>query len=278
MRSHQIRHMRFRNGLSGVLAGEEGLPLILLHPIGLSCQTWRHVQPALAGAFRTLALDLLGFGKSRKPHDGDYSLQAQGEHVLAVTEELGWDQVDLVGNSLGGAVAMAAAITAPERIASLALVGTVAYPGGMPPLGLFAQLPLAEHPLRLTSRLAALGAIGYCFANPRRLERDAVRTYAGVLSSRDGVRAFRLTGQALFGASLTALAHGYRDLRTPALVIHGDRDPIIPRWVPERLSSELPKAELRWLTHVGHFPQEEDPAQLVDLLCPFLLNRDRAVA
>jgi 2-hydroxymuconate-semialdehyde hydrolase len=270
--------MRFRNGLSGVLAGEEGPPLILLHPIGLACQTWRHVQPALANGFRTLALDLLGFGRSRKPYDGDYSLQAQGEHVLAVMEELGWDQADLVGNSLGGAVALAAALKAPERVASLALIGTVAYPGGMPPLGLVAQIPLAEHPLRLTSRLAALGAIGFCFADPRRLEREAVRNYAGVLASREGVRAFRLTGQALYGASLTALAHGYREVRPPALVIHGDRDPIIPRWVPERLSDELPNAELRWLAQVGHFPQEEDPAQLVELLSPFLLNRDRAAA
>src|SRR6476646_628662 len=135
--SPYIRHVRFRNGLSGVLAGDEGPSVILLHPIGLSSHTWRHVQPALSPGFRTLALDLLGFGKSRKPYGGDYSLQAHAERLLAVLDELEWDRTDLVGNSLGAAVSLAAAAAAPERVASMALIGAVGYPGGMPPLGLW---------------------------------------------------------------------------------------------------------------------------------------------
>jgi pimeloyl-ACP methyl ester carboxylesterase len=148
----------------------------------------------------------------------------------------------------------------------------------MPPLGILAQVPLAEHPFRLTSHVAALWALSYCFADRRRLERHAVRTYADVLATAEGVRAFRLTGLAIYGESLAQLRRSYPDIHCPALILHGDRDPIIPRWVPERLARELRAAELRWLSQVGHFPQEEDPEQLLDCLIPFLLHRDRAAA
>src|SRR5947209_18422820 len=108
--------IRFDNGLAGVLAGHQGLPVILLHPIGVASHTWRAVQPALAEQGRTLALDLLGFGASKKPRHGDYSLQAQAERVLEAADERGWDRFALVGNSLGGGVSIAAAVAAPERV------------------------------------------------------------------------------------------------------------------------------------------------------------------
>jgi pimeloyl-ACP methyl ester carboxylesterase len=276
--SEKRSYVRFKNGLSGVVAGSAGHPVFLLHPIGLASYTWRNVQPALAEECRTVALDLLGFGQSAKPANADYSFQANAERILQVADELGWDRVHLVGNSLGGGVSLATAVAAPERVASLSLIDTVAYPGGMPPLGLLAQVPLAEHPARLTSHVAAHLALRYCSANRRHPERHAVRTYASVLRSRDGVRAFRLTSQAIYGPSLAALSERYRDIRCPALILHGDQDPIIPRWVPERLKSELRDAELRWLARVGHFPQEEDPEQLIDCLVPFLYDRDRVAA
>jgi 2-hydroxymuconate-semialdehyde hydrolase len=270
--------VHFENGLAGVQAGVRGLPVILLHPIGLASSTWRTVQPVLAEQGRTLALDLLGFGASRKPVRGDYSLQAQASRVLEAADELGWDRFALVGNSLGGGVSLATAVVAPERVVSLTLMGSVAYPGGLPPLKLLAGITALEFSTRLASRVAGPWVMRYCFANRQRLDRKAVGSYADVLATREGVRAFRLTARALYGPSLATLAHHYRDVRCPALILHGDRDPIIPRWVPRRLREELAKPELRWLTSVGHFPQEEAPEQLLYHLVPFLYHRDLAVA
>jgi pimeloyl-ACP methyl ester carboxylesterase len=273
-----LQPVRFINGMAGVLAGREGRPALLLHPIGFAACTWRHVQPAVASVRRTLALDLLGFGQSEKPAGADYSVRSQAERVLAVLDELGWDRVDLIGNSLGGAVSLATALVAPERVASLTLIGTVAYPGGMPPFGLLARVPFAEHTARVTSGLAAQWIIAFCYADRRRLERDAIRDYVRVLGTREGCRAFRLTGEALYGPALQVQAGRYGEIRCPALVLHGDRDPIIPRWVAVRLARELPVARLRWLRQVGHFPQEEDPAQVLSRLMPFLGSDGRAAA
>jgi pimeloyl-ACP methyl ester carboxylesterase len=270
--------VQFANGLAGLLAGTEGPAVVLLHPIGLGVQTWRFVQPALAEGCRTLALDLLGFGASAKPCEADYSVQAHAARVLAAADELGWSRIDFVGNSLGGAVSLAAAIAAPERTASLTLVGTAAYPGGMPPIGLAARAVLAEYAFRLSCRVATQWGLAYCFADPGRLEREAVNGYARVLAQPEAVRAFRLTGQALYGGSLAALVPHYRAIACPALILHGEDDRVVPPWVSERLRRELAHARLRWLARVGHFPQEEDPQQFLHQVMPFVQDRERAAA
>jgi pimeloyl-ACP methyl ester carboxylesterase len=100
-----------------------GPALVLLHA-GIADRTmWsEHLEPLAAAGYRVLAFDLPGFGEAAvEPGD-----QAPWADVLAALDELGVDQVALVGNSFGGAVALRAAFVAPTRVSALALISAPA--------------------------------------------------------------------------------------------------------------------------------------------------------
>ncbi|MFL6123307.1 alpha/beta fold hydrolase [Actinophytocola sp.] len=88
----------------------DGPPVVLLHALGSSMHTWAAFTKALPR--HTIALDLPGHGTS--PRTGDYTFTAMADAVLACLD--GYEEVDLVGHSLGGAVAMHVAMRAPERV------------------------------------------------------------------------------------------------------------------------------------------------------------------
>ncbi|MGH3308298.1 MAG: alpha/beta fold hydrolase, partial [Nocardioides sp.] len=107
-----------------------GLPLVMLHGGGPGASSWSNFGSALprfATQFRTLLVDQPGFGGSDKPPvEGNYYRHA-ADHVIALLDELDIDRVHLLGNSLGGGTAMRLALTHPERVGRLVLMG----PGGL---------------------------------------------------------------------------------------------------------------------------------------------------
>ncbi|NPC96247.1 4,5:9,10-diseco-3-hydroxy-5,9,17-trioxoandrosta-1(10),2-diene-4-oate hydrolase [Nocardioides sp. zg-DK7169] len=111
-----------------VLGG--GLPLVMLHGGGPGASAWSNFGRALphfSASFRTLLVDQPGFGGSDKPPvEGNYYRFA-ADHVVALLDELGIEQVHLLGNSLGGGTAMRLALSHPDRVGRLVLMG----PGGL---------------------------------------------------------------------------------------------------------------------------------------------------
>src|SRR5690349_4791541 len=82
--------------------GETGPRVVLVHAIGFDHRSWELVLPRLADRCRIAAVDLPGHGQSDKPLGVDYGLRALGARVIAVLDELGWEDAVFVGNSLGG--------------------------------------------------------------------------------------------------------------------------------------------------------------------------------
>jgi 4,5:9,10-diseco-3-hydroxy-5,9,17-trioxoandrosta-1(10),2-diene-4-oate hydrolase len=117
----------YEAGEGGDLGG--GLPLVMLHGGGPGASAWSNFGSALPGFasdFRTLLVDQPGFGGSDKPEvQGNYYRFA-ADHVAALLDEIGIERVHLLGNSLGGGTAMRFALTYPERVGRLVLMG----PGG----------------------------------------------------------------------------------------------------------------------------------------------------
>ncbi|MER7767333.1 alpha/beta fold hydrolase [Kitasatospora sp. NPDC096140] len=97
----------------------DGPPLVLLHALGERASDWDVVLPALAPGHHVHALDLRGHGDSGRP--GAYGLPEMRDDVLAFLDALGLDRVDLVGHSMGGAVAYLLAQAAPQRVHRLVL-------------------------------------------------------------------------------------------------------------------------------------------------------------
>lgn len=107
-----------------------GLPLVMLHGGGPGASAWSNFGAALPGfaaSFRTLLVDQPGFGGSDKPPVEGNFYRHSADHVLALLDELGIDQVHLLGNSLGGGTAVRLALEHPDRVGRLVLMG----PGGL---------------------------------------------------------------------------------------------------------------------------------------------------
>src|SRR4051795_4100572 len=262
-----------------VRAGE-GPPLLLLHGIGNSAQTWAGVVDRLAASHTVLAPDLLGHGSSDKPR-GDYSVAGYANGMRDLLSVLDVEQVTVVGHSLGGGVALQFAYQFPERCQRLVLVGS----GGLGPelsAGLrAATLPGAE--LVLT---ALTGVSGPLRAGMQVLEhvgqithwkrvRDLAEAGDALLALKDveARRAFLRTLRGVVdarGQAVTALDRLYLANAVPMLVIWGSRDPIVPALHAETVRSLVPSARVEVFDGAGHWPHLDDPDRFCDVLLDFI--------
>jgi pimeloyl-ACP methyl ester carboxylesterase len=119
----ELRHIEIHGHRVGYRSGGSGPVIVLIHGMAGSSATWRFVMPALAEHFTVVAPDLLGHGESEKPR-GDYSLGAFASGVRDLLLALGHERATLVGQSLGGGVAMQFAYQFPERCERLVLVSS----------------------------------------------------------------------------------------------------------------------------------------------------------
>ncbi len=111
----------------------QGQPTIFIHGSAPGASAWSNFKgnmPEFAAAgHRAIGLDLIGYGQSSKPRDRKYTLAFHVSAVRALVKQLNLDPVNIVGNSLGGAVAMRFALEEPERVRKLVLLA----PGGLGP-------------------------------------------------------------------------------------------------------------------------------------------------
>ena len=107
-----------------------GLPLIMLHGGGPGASAWSNFGQALPGFaanFRTLLVDQPGFGQSDKPAVVGNYFRFSSDAVVQLMDELGIEKAHILGNSLGGGTATRLALSHPDRVARLVLMG----PGGL---------------------------------------------------------------------------------------------------------------------------------------------------
>jgi pimeloyl-ACP methyl ester carboxylesterase len=262
-----------------VLAGS-GPPLLLLHGIGNSAQTWAGVIDRLAAHHTVLAPDLLGHGWSDKPR-GDYSIAGYANGMRDLLSVLDLEQVTVVGHSLGGGIALQFAYQFPERCERLVLVGS----GGLGrelSAGLrMATLPGAEAVLTalagvsgvLRTGMRAVEGVGRA-AGWQRL-RDLAEAGDALLALKDveARRAFLRTLRGVVdahGQAVTAVDRLYLANAIPMLVIWGSRDPIVPAAHAQTVRSLVPTARVEVFEGAGHWPHLDDPDRFCRVLLDFL--------
>ena len=105
-----------------ILTAGTGDPVVCIHGLGGTKASFLPTVAALADAYRVIAVDLPGFGDSDKPIGAAYDAPYFAWHVIALLDELGIERAHLVGNSMGGRVAIEVGLLAPERVEKLALL------------------------------------------------------------------------------------------------------------------------------------------------------------
>jgi pimeloyl-ACP methyl ester carboxylesterase len=263
-----------------VTAGE-GPPLLLLHGIGNSAQTWAPVLDRLARSHTVIAPDLLGHGSSDKPR-GDYSLGGYANGMRDLLSVLDIERATVVGHSLGGGIALQFAYQYPERCSRLALVAAGGLGRGLNPVLRLATLPGAEPVLTLLTLsvgpavepllLRAIGVlaelVGSREAQDLAFALDALAGLTDVAARRAFLRTLRSVAD-IRGQVVTALDRLHLAAAMPMLAVWGTRDPIIPMEHADALRRAAPDARLEIFEGAGHWPHLSDPERFCDVLLEF---------
>jgi pimeloyl-ACP methyl ester carboxylesterase len=260
-----------KRGRISTLEAGSGPPVLAIHGLGATKASMLPTVAALAGSFRVVALDLPGFGDSDKPLGAPYDARFFARAVLALADALGLERPHLVGNSLGGRVALEAGLHAPERVGRLGLLA---------PSLAWRQRPLAPL-LRLVR--PELGALQ--LAPRRAVEAIVDRVLPGADGwAAAGVDEFMRSyltprGRAAFYAAARQIyleepdgEHGFwtrlPSLKPPALWVWGRRDRLVPIAFARHVEDALPGAE-HLVLDCGHVPQLERPRQTHAALARF---------
>lgn len=268
--------------VSALTAGE-GRDVILLHGLGATKTSYFHSIPGLTRAgYRVHAIDLPGFGRSSKPVGGAYSAKWFANTVVEVMDAMGVERAHLVGNSMGGRVALEVGLRSPERVRGLGLLcPSVAFvKRGYHPLVRLLRPELGVLPHRIRRKLVA-DQLWDLFADPSALDPYMADVVVDEFQRVYGSAAARF-------AFLSAARNIYLDapfgkrgfyprlarLEPPALFVWASRDPLIPAGFKRHVAQWLPSAEQIVLDACGHVPQVERPAQTNGLLRRFFAQVD----
>ncbi len=249
-----------------------GSPVVLIHGSGPGVSAWanwRFALPALAEHLHVFAYDQIGFGYTELPQQHTYTLETWTTHLLDFLHAVGIQRAHLVGNSMGGAVALAMAVMHPEMVDRLVLMGStgVRFPITEGLNDVWGYEPSVAEMKRL------LGVFTY---DHHRFVTDELAELRYTASIRPGMQeAFSSMFPTPRQAGVDALA-AYEDrlaeIHAPTLLIHGREDRVIPLSASEKLLHVLENAQLHIFGQCGHWTQLEQTARFNRLVRDFLME------
>ena len=277
----RFRHIHTASGVLSILTAGAGEPVVLIHGLGATKGSFLPTVAALAGMFRTVALDLPGFGDSDKPLGAPYHPPFFARAVIDLMDALDLRRAHLIGNSMGGRVALELGLRHPERVGRLALLA--------PSLAWKRERPFAPLVRLLRPELGLLQIA------PRWLVEAIVHRTIPVAESNwvqagvdEFLRAYLTPrGRAAFYAAARQIyleePHGAKGFWTrlatlgpPALFIWGIRDTLVPVAFAAHVRRTLPTAQHLKL-RCGHVPQLERPEETHAAIAAFFATETARV-
>lgn len=256
-----MKHLQVPGGKMAYLDEGGGVPVVLIHGTPSSSREWRHVIEALAGRYRVLAPDHLGFGESDRPSDWrTYSLPWHTANLRSWLQQLALPRFHLVVHDFGGPVALPLALEAPERLLSLTIVQSWLWDLGAPNV----DNPLMRW-LYLSANFSARMMVKLSWGKRRKLTRELHREFLSQFpdrASRAGTWGFARS-VAHEGPLMNQQGEQLDRLKNvPTLLVWGNADKMVKAHHLARWKERLPAAQVVELEDVGHFPQLEAPDEL----------------
>lgn len=253
----------------------KGFPVLMIHGSGPGVSAyanWRLVMPELAKDRRVIAPDLAGFGFTDRPASAVYTMDRWVAQGIGLIDALDLAQVDLVGNSFGGALSLALAIRHPDRVRRLVLMGAAGVN--------FELTPALDATWGYTPSFENMRKVMDWFAYDRKLVSDELAQLRYEASNRPG---FQESYAAMFPAPrqrwVESLASSDDDIRKvphEALIIHGREDQVLPLSNSIRLSQLILRSQLHVYGRCGHWTQIEHAQRFAQLVGNFLAEADAA--
>ncbi|CAM3750788.1 alpha/beta fold hydrolase [Polaromonas hydrogenivorans] len=250
-----------------------GFPVLMIHGSGPGVSAWanwRLTIPALAAQRRVIAPDMVGFGFSERPAGIRYGLDSWVAQAIGLLDALKIERADLIGNSFGGALALALAIRHPTRVRRLVLMGAAGVS--------FPITPGLDAVWGYTPSIANMRKLLDVFAFDRTLMSDELAELRYRASIQPG---FQEAFSAMFPAprqnGVEALASREEDIRAlphETLVVHGREDQVLPLSNSLTLAQWISRSQLHVFGRCGHWTQIEHAARFAQLVGNFLAEAD----
>ncbi len=250
----------------------QGEAVLLIHGSGpgvTAWANWRLVIPKLSEHFHVFAPDIVGFGYTERPEDIEYSVSTWTNHLIRFIETIGESRVHIIGNSLGGALALQIANKRPDLVGKIVLMGAAALPFNMT-YGLD-QVWGYEPSMKNMKKL--LGIFNY----DQEFATDELAQLRYEASIQPGLQeAFSKMFAEPRQEKLNQLALPEEQIKKidhPVLMVHGRDDIVIPyKETSLRLLELLPNSELHLFSKCGHWTQIEKKDEFAELCENFFLR------
>ena len=267
--------------------GGDETPLVFVHGLGGSHLNWALVGSALADNRRAVAVDLRGFGLTPGVPRST-TIRSNVRLLDAFIREVVGGEAILVGNSMGGAISVLQAHNAPSTVAGLVLVDPALPPAGWrldlrvattfmtymtPVVGeMYMKLAQAQSsPRQQVRRINAL-----CFADPSRADPQLLDASTALVEARRKISRKEESFLQATRSLMRLLAQGPRyrsilgDIAVPVLLISGEDDRLVPIAAAREVAAANPTWDTLFLPGVGHTPQLETPALVINAIAGWL--------
>ncbi len=265
-------------GIEAICADQGvGEPVLFVHGWGGWHQYWRHVWPRMVPRFRSLAVDLPGFGLSQEREWAStsldkpvpYTMEWYADWLSALLEVKKAVPAVVVGHSMGGTISTLLALRHPEKVKRLVLINPIAHGGtALSRRTKFLTAPgMRQIMFGLTRFDGGLAVVGEGFTSVKPMELEDLRSIRMA-----SFRALTLSLASLKGADLTGMA---AQVKVPTVVMTSTDDRIVDPLQGASLAKAIPGARHRLLAGVGHCAQLEAPEAVAAALLEVLADVPR---
>lgn len=238
------------------LVGGAGEALLLVHGFTANKDTFDAVARYLTPSYTLYALDLPGFGDAERDPDADYSVDALIAHTRQFAQALGLGRVHLCGSSMGGGIVANWAASFPDEVASLWLIDAAATREFLTDSELVRQYDITgKFPYLVKTREEHTRKMEMVFGKPAKLPHCVDVAFAHV-----AIRDFELHSTIFRKIRSTPPIESlFSGLQTPALIVTGANDLVVPPSSTETLAKVFPNSTIIVMAGAGHVPMVEQP-------------------